>query len=64
MMEGSHSGLVRMFAKHLKVKAFREFESLPLRYSIYRNLPEQVDIQVVLFSSKFHSPLPNETEDH
>ncbi len=31
ILEGSHSGLVRLFAKQLTVKAVREFESLPLR---------------------------------
>ncbi len=38
MMEGSHSGLVRLFAKQLKVKAFREFESLTLRYKTISSL--------------------------
>jgi hypothetical protein len=31
-MERSHSGLVRRFAKPLRWKRLREFESLPLRH--------------------------------
>ncbi len=31
MLEGSHSGLVRVFAKHLRFYRLRGFESLLLR---------------------------------